>query len=232
MRRPNRNFEIFSMSVLDMFASALGAFIMVTVILFPKFNQQRQLETETAELQKTQLVIGQKKQLLRQEVRKIEHQKEEIKENARSGVALIACKKTAAACEAAVTKTFLVVAIEWKDPYDVDLYVTDPQGHKFFYNSRTHSGSKAELSTDMKDGPGTEIWQDPSAAPGEYLIAYHVFSPAATHPVNITGWVLDRGKGLRVLQAKQLAHTESPVPVFLLRVNEDGSTEIEPTSGP
>src|ERR1700691_3233223 len=44
MRRPSRNIEIFSMSVLDMFASALGAFIMVTIILFPFYNKHQLLD--------------------------------------------------------------------------------------------------------------------------------------------------------------------------------------------
>ena len=52
MRRPNRNIEIFSMSVLDMFASALGAFIIVSVILFPYFNKDvfKEVEIATAAL--------------------------------------------------------------------------------------------------------------------------------------------------------------------------------------
>ncbi len=37
MKRPNRTLEIFSISALDLFASALGAFILVAVILFPYY---------------------------------------------------------------------------------------------------------------------------------------------------------------------------------------------------
>lgn len=37
MKKRSREFNIFSMSALDLFASALGAFILITVILFPYF---------------------------------------------------------------------------------------------------------------------------------------------------------------------------------------------------
>ena len=37
MRRRNKEINIFSMSALDLFASALGAFILIAVVLFPYF---------------------------------------------------------------------------------------------------------------------------------------------------------------------------------------------------
>ena len=37
MKRKNREINIFSMSALDLFASALGAFILLTVVIFPYF---------------------------------------------------------------------------------------------------------------------------------------------------------------------------------------------------
>ena len=37
MRRRNREISIFSMSALDLFASALGAFILLTIVMFPYF---------------------------------------------------------------------------------------------------------------------------------------------------------------------------------------------------
>ena len=37
MKRANREINIFSMSALDLFASALGAFIVVSLVLFPYF---------------------------------------------------------------------------------------------------------------------------------------------------------------------------------------------------
>ena len=41
MRRRNRNLEIFSLSAIDLFASALGAFIIVTAILIPYYPNMK-----------------------------------------------------------------------------------------------------------------------------------------------------------------------------------------------
>ena len=37
MKRKSRELSIFSMSALDLFASALGAFILISVVMFPYF---------------------------------------------------------------------------------------------------------------------------------------------------------------------------------------------------
>src|SRR5215218_2251316 len=78
MRRPYREIEIFSMSVLDMFASALGAFIMISIILFPTYNGDidarlsaavEQVENRRRELQSTdQRVSAQKNRNRQQQV--------------------------------------------------------------------------------------------------------------------------------------------------------------------
>lgn len=57
MRRPSRSFNVFSMSALDLFASAMGAFIIISVLLFPYFQlnapnlaQAAQMERDTIEI--------------------------------------------------------------------------------------------------------------------------------------------------------------------------------------
>ena len=56
MKRKSRELSIFSMSALDLFASALGAFILIAVVMFPYFPNtgtadQRDLEAALARLQ-------------------------------------------------------------------------------------------------------------------------------------------------------------------------------------
>jgi len=51
MKRPNRSLEIFSISALDLFASALGAFILVAVILFPYYLKNWEVVAENQRLQ-------------------------------------------------------------------------------------------------------------------------------------------------------------------------------------
>ena len=48
MRRRNRDISIFTMSALDLFASALGAFILLTIVIFPYFPNVSRVETAPA----------------------------------------------------------------------------------------------------------------------------------------------------------------------------------------
>ena len=52
MKRPNREVEIFSLSALDLFASSMGAFIILVLIMFPYYQKkdevQQQVETLTS----------------------------------------------------------------------------------------------------------------------------------------------------------------------------------------
>ncbi|MCP4038455.1 MAG: hypothetical protein GY733_16055, partial [bacterium] len=40
MRRRNRELNVFSMSALDLFAGAMGAFILIAVVLFPYYLKE------------------------------------------------------------------------------------------------------------------------------------------------------------------------------------------------
>lgn len=231
MRRPNRIIEIFSMSVLDMFASALGAFIMIAVILFPRFTQHQQLaqtreqiETQTEELERTAEQVRQSKDTSRQ-------QQEEIRRGSEIRTALIACKENRAACAATPTTVFLVIVIEWDEPCDVDLYITDPKARQFYYAAKTIPPSRAELSIDTRQGPGVEVWQNPEAEPGPYQIEYrYAVCPALASgddEVRIRGWVLDRSAGRRSLPEKILRPGRSTVDVAVVTVSTDGLTTIQ-----
>lgn len=50
LRRPNRSLEIFSISALDLFASALGAFILVAVVLFPYYLKKQEFDAQARQL--------------------------------------------------------------------------------------------------------------------------------------------------------------------------------------
>jgi hypothetical protein len=49
MKRPSRELNIFSVSALDLFASAMGAFILIAVILFPYYQQNAKIVQELQE---------------------------------------------------------------------------------------------------------------------------------------------------------------------------------------
>ena len=66
MRMRRRNFEIFSLSAVDLFASAMGAFIIITIILMPDYQKevrsQGQLEFLEELAGKTQALLKQTEQ--------------------------------------------------------------------------------------------------------------------------------------------------------------------------
>src|SRR6266568_1743269 len=114
MRRPPRNIEIFSMSVLDMFASALGAFIMICVILFPYFKNDkilRETEAKVAAINKDLVVIDQ--QLTDQNPKSFSR-RAELRENP-DATSLEECLKKAEKCKVDLSKVFLVIAMEWEE---------------------------------------------------------------------------------------------------------------------
>ena len=94
MRRRSREVNIFSMSALDLFASALGAFILIAVVLFPYFPNigsspehvaalRAQLRDARQQLQASQAELAQARQEeedLKQELAQARQEEEELKQ--------------------------------------------------------------------------------------------------------------------------------------------------------
>ncbi len=63
MRSRGRNFEVFSLSAVDLFASAMGAFIIITIILMPDYQKEVRSQGDLEYLQelagKTQAILEQ-----------------------------------------------------------------------------------------------------------------------------------------------------------------------------
>lgn len=82
MKKRSRELSIFSMSALDLFASALGAFILITVVLlpfFPNLNMSGQAQAELAQAQaqseREKAELEREKAKLRRERAKLERAK-------------------------------------------------------------------------------------------------------------------------------------------------------------
>jgi NACalpha-BTF3-like transcription factor len=63
MRRPSRQINIFSISALDLFASAMGAFVIIAIILFPYYMKSdkvlaKELKSKKEELQQAKQTIA------------------------------------------------------------------------------------------------------------------------------------------------------------------------------
>ena len=78
MKKRSRELNIFSMSALDLFASALGAFILITIVLLPFFPNLNMSGQEKAELAQAQAELAQAQAELAQAKSKLEQAKAEL----------------------------------------------------------------------------------------------------------------------------------------------------------
>jgi hypothetical protein len=75
-----------------------------------------------------------------------------------------------------VGKADLVVMITWNtDNTDVDLHVTEPSDEVCYYGHR-HTSMGGDLTQDVTQGYGPEMYVLPRANPGNYLIQAHYFA--------------------------------------------------------
>ena len=75
MKKRSRELSIFSMSALDLFASALGAFILITIVLLPFFPNLNMSGQEKAELEQVKAELAQAKAELAQAEAELEQAK-------------------------------------------------------------------------------------------------------------------------------------------------------------
>jgi hypothetical protein len=183
------------MSVLDMFASALGAFIMCAIILFPYYHETKDFEKNIEKAKEAIKKSLEDLQATKQRVKMDEETEKRLQQQLHaaqtSTAELDQCRAEATACRASLNETFLVISIEWSERCDVDLYVKDPRGNEYSFAAKKFNGSDAELSLDMQDGPGIEIWQVSVATPGQFEISY---KPAGSRSgrVSVKGLEIDR----------------------------------------
>jgi len=222
------------MSVLDMFASALGAFIMVTIILFPFFKQDidaelsasnNELATKRGELRSLEESVTEALQRNARQKILVERVQEQRRQTER-------CRSELAVCISALADTFLIVVMQWDDNVDLDLYVTVAQGgttREFSWNKSNQNGelypdTEAQLSFDVGGGPGIEIWLDPQAKPGEYKIEY-LRRPRTGSPVAVSGYFIDR-TGRRPLPSKTLTDANRRATAGTLVLAADGKITL------
>lgn len=231
MRRPHRNIEIFSMSVLDMFASALGAFIMIAVILFPSYNKDvaPQLEVARKELseKRAQRRLGDDLVAARREAVRLNEPL--VRQAQLVQASLVQCRRGVEACMAEAKKTFLMVQAEWTSSHDVNLHVTDPDGNEFSWartnrTGRDFPGTKAQLSTDVAIGPGIEVWLSPEAKPGAYRIEYVLVRPADSDAA-VSGLVFDKF-GSRPLPPRTIPRGQVRVLAATAQIAGDGTMTL------
>ena len=232
MRRPHRNIEIFSMSVLDMFASALGAFIMVTVILFPYYRRDVRAEIAAAEARLETLDAARI-----QQTRRAAELESAFARNAAALDALRQtrsaaeqCARELAVCRRELGRTFLLVQASWNDSADINLEVIDPAGHIFSWDRNNRSGTdypdtQSQLSIDIAIGPGIEVWMAPNAPVGKYELRYSLSRPAEID-IGVDGFYFTRS-GRETLPHINIRTGQSSARVGMLDIQEDGTIIFE-----
>jgi len=210
MKKKNREINIFSISALDLFASAMGAFLLIAVMALPYYlkidkdiiEQKNKLEKELKQtiqkLSKCEQVIAQQQQ------QNLKVQKE-------------------------LSKTFCAINMNWESSkiQDVDMYVVDPSGRSYAFDNRRYSGSDAMFTVDSKMVKnGAEVWITSELQPGEYKIYYLYYSGSG--PLDVNGRVFTKSF-TRDLPTKRMRKPDrsNGVLIAVIKVDSNGNATLE-----
>ena len=248
MKPRNREINIFNLSMLDVISGAMGAFLIIMVILLPYYKKetidyQRELQQSrtTEEAARKAAKAAETAQRAAEETARKAAQAAETaqrtaEETARKAVESVRAaqaeaeqnRQRAEASAQQLAKTFLLVHIQWNTKFqDVDLHVIDPTGAEFYYEHKTHPGRPGVLSVDSQFGPGNEVWSISSAPPGDYRIYAILFNPRDVNDTpTITGSVIHRD-GSTALPSTQLPTKGLKSLVATVTVSADGRVSIQ-----
>lgn len=212
MKRKNREINIFNMSALDLFASAMGAFLVLAVVSLPYYLKVDpdlidQLKQCKGQLQSTQ----QQLQQCQAQNQQLQAENEQLQRD--------------------LAKTFLSVVILWPNKDDVDLHVTDPNGNEFYYSKhnrdrRDFPNSNAQLSWDVLKGPGAEVWDSASPESGIYKVEYLLYSKKDTSSVATIKGKLYYRDGFIDLPEKTLSRSGQKVIAIKVKLDSDGKVTL------
>ena len=197
MKKSSREINVFSVSALDLFASALGAFIVMSMIFMVFFtmtsrdtSEDLQPALEQCEAERAQAEAGraQAEGELAQTEAELAQCRSELAGTVDAS-ALDQCRtdleqatgradrigEDLAGCQQELRRTFVLVLASWTTSDDVDLHIVDPSGREFYFGDRRHSGSPAVFEEDNTRGPGNEVWLHPGAEEGRYRVCYNLF---------------------------------------------------------
>ena len=195
-RRRRRHIEIFGISALDLFASALGAFILVTMILFPYYGQGRAAADRIAAMESTLHAL-----------------QDRVECTAAPGPPFLLVQIRWADPEADVD-------LHVTDPAGREFW-----WYKANTDGRDYPGSAAALTYDMTAGPAVELWQSPNAEPGTYGIDYVATALPDGATVAVSGTLLDRS-GPHCLPARTLRTVKQRVRAATITVDPEGHVAL------
>ncbi len=222
MKPRNREINIFNISMLDVISGALGAFLIIMIVLFPYYKKESiDYQKEIQELRQQVQAVRQRAQMAEQRAQKAEQEASEARAEAEQN------RQRARAAEQKLAKTFLVVYIRWgTEKQDIDLHVIDPSGAEFYYSKKTIPGRPGELSVDSQRGPGNEVWEIRDAPPGKYRVYANLFEPHKNNAIpTIKGKVFYRD-GSSPLSEVSLTQVKEKKLMATIVVKPDGNVQV------
>lgn len=156
MRRKNRELNIFSMSALDLFASSLGAFILITLILMPYYKKQDSSVSETQQCPTAAPPCPV------------------------CPTSTPTCPSPPPPQPAVVMDKLLLIQMFWTKKADIDLHVHTPDGH-YYYERKEIPNRPGQLTIDNTKGGSAgklakELWITFEPTLGNYKICYQYFA--------------------------------------------------------
>lgn len=223
MKLRPREINIFSMSALDLFASALGAFMLLAIMALPFFPN-----------------TGDSPQLAAEAMAKLEEAREKLRDARNAAESneqqlqqcqsqLSDAESSLQACEAVAQLTFVLVVISWSKTDDVDLHVIDPIGNEYYWKKRRFPGSDAALEEDNIRGPGNEIWLSPRARQGRYQVCINLYR-RDNRFVKVRGLILHQS-GKEPLPLTTLNRQRQKILVAEFDVGDAGSVTVRRAQG-
>ncbi len=218
MKRLNRDINIFSMSALDLFASAMGTFILLVVVLFPYYLKNAE--------------IVEKMSVLRQELAKAQEQNPQLekcqtqKSNLQSEIKTL--KRDLKNCHQKLRQTFLAVVMKWETKrQDIDLHIIDPNNNEFYYKKHNRTRShfpnvNAELSVDTIKGPGIEIWENQRIKQGLYNVYAKLYARKGNRKNPVVRTTIYYRDGSKKLPNITLHETNKKKLIATIEINAEG----------
>lgn len=231
MRSRHHEIATLSLSMLDVIAGAMAAFLILMVILLPYYEKSAvDQATLIAELRQAVTAAQAAQARAEAAIQQAQRQAEEARAQAATAQAEAQRQQSRAEVLARqLARTFLVLYVRWDTHDDVDLHLTDPSGAEFFWNRhKTIPGRPGELSEDNVIGPGNEVWEIRDAPAGDYHVDVRLYTVRDQRkPVVVKGRVFHRD-GSEMFPEAQLSSQGQRVRIATIRVDDSGGVRLVP----
>ncbi|MCY4346506.1 MAG: hypothetical protein OXC17_06885 [Aestuariivita sp.] len=205
MKKRNREINVFSISALDLFASALGAFIILTLIFmvfFSMISRQPNSETNVSNQSSNSTLAW----MVVCEADEYQIDEDNLENRlAQLGLDSAFVPDASADIQAEIRScreierpSFLLILMNWSSSYDVDLHVVDPTGREYHIGASRHAGSDAILEEVELLGFGNEIWLHPEAEQGRYRVCFKLRSQLDLGSVEVRGSILSQNGSMEI----------------------------------